>query len=109
MRGSTAGGVLRAQDFVANIHPPVEAPEDLQQAMDAIVKLEEVKRASADEAFADEKQKMVDAEKREIAEIVGRTPQYFEEALGATQGKRANTRLYLTSRPATSGCFFNPV
>ena len=62
MQSSIAGGVLRAQEFVLNIHPPAEAPGELQQAMDAIVKLEEVKRASADEAFADEKQKMVDAE-----------------------------------------------
>jgi hypothetical protein len=70
IRAAIAGEVIRAQDFVVNVHPPVETLGELRHAVDAIARLEDVRRASADEAFAGEKQYMVNTERNQFVDLV---------------------------------------
>ena len=64
------GDVVGHSDFQLDLRPPPEATQDVTEALDAIMKLENVKRQAAEDDFAAEKQRMLRAEKLAIRDLV---------------------------------------
>merc|ERR1712039_1109981 len=70
MKAGLYSSAIGQADWTLNVHPPEEAPEQLDHAVDAIARIEDAKAANAEMEFASAKQKMLDSEKEDIADIV---------------------------------------
>ena len=84
MVAGRAGDIAGQSDFVLNLRPPEESTKDIEESLDATMKLEDVKSKVAADDFARQKQRMAEAEKIAIRDIV-RTA--FEPLVAKLQAK----------------------
>ena len=68
-RGVHGNGLPHAA-YTLNLQPPEESTHDVLASLDAIMKAEDERRKSSDEAFAEAKQRLLDVEKQQIEAIV---------------------------------------
>ena len=66
MVAGRAGDIAGQSDFVLNLRPPEESTKDIEESLDATMKLEDVKSKVAADDFA----RQVEAEKVAIRDIV---------------------------------------
>lgn len=64
------GDIVGNSDFELNLRPPEESLKDVEEALDALMKSEDLDRKSALADFASDKERMLEAEKIAIQEIV---------------------------------------
>merc|ERR1719263_2401307 len=64
------GNLVGMSDFQLNLHPPEEHAQDVQEALDALLKVERVKIASENDDFAMAKQRLLNDEKDRIRDMV---------------------------------------
>lgn len=71
-RGDTA--TESTSDHQVTLRPPVESATDVTEALDALAKVEDTKRVSAEEEFSSEKQQLLEREQTHIRDIVRGAP-----------------------------------
>merc|ERR1711935_682110 len=64
------GNLVGMSDFQLNLHPPEEHAQDVQEALDALLKVERIKMASENDDFAMAKQRLLNDEKDRIRDMV---------------------------------------
>ena len=82
--GTRNGGSPR-RAYTLNLHPPEESAADVKASLDAIAAAEKAKLHDADIAFSAEKERMLTAEKAELAAIVREAFQPLLEAAAASR------------------------
>ena len=69
LSAESRGSAADAQ-YTLNLHPPTEDPLSVQSSLDVIMSAANAQRQRDDDAFSSEKQAMLDAEKRQIHDII---------------------------------------
>merc|ERR1712124_52712 len=64
------GNLVGMSDFQLNLHPPEEHAQDVQEALDAVLKVARVKMAAENDDFAMAKQRLLNDEKDRIRDMV---------------------------------------
>ena len=64
------GNAVAHSEYTLNLQPPEESTHDVEASLDAIMKVEDEKRILSDSEFAAAKQRMINAEKQRIHDIV---------------------------------------
>ena len=64
------GDIAGHSDFELNLHPPEETTQDIQESLDALMKSEDISRKASEADSISEKERMIEAEKAAIKEIV---------------------------------------
>ena len=64
------GDIVGHSDFEMNLRPPEESAKDIAESLDALMKAEDISSKAALADFATDKQRMLEAEKVAIQEIV---------------------------------------
>lgn len=57
-------------DYTLNLQPPQETTHDMEASLGAIMKREDERRMLSDNEFEEAKQRMINAEKQQLREIV---------------------------------------
>lgn len=63
--------MTEASDFELNLHPPEESAKDIEESLDVIMSSENLNRKASEADFAADKERMIEAEKVAIRELVG--------------------------------------
>ena len=79
MTSALYGDVVGHSDFEVNLRPPEETSANIQESLDALAKSEDIKLKASQANFAAEKERMLEAEKIAIQEIVSSA---FQPLLG---------------------------
>ena len=70
MASALYGDIVGHSDFELNLRPPEEGANDIQESLDALMQSEDVKRKQSLADFATDKERMLEAEKIAIRDIV---------------------------------------
>ena len=77
IKSALYGNIVGHSDFELNLSPPSESAKDIEESLDALMKSEEVSSKALQADFASEKERMLEAEKVAIQEIVSSAFQSF--------------------------------
>merc|ERR1711971_947558 len=69
-RASLHGDAISRSDIHVVLTPPEESTQEVKESLDAIMRLEDVKRAAEETSFDATKQHIVSAERRSIRDLV---------------------------------------
>ena len=64
------GNAMAYSDYALNLQPPQETTHDMEASLDAIMKQEDERRMLSDSEFEEAKQRMINAEKQHLRDIV---------------------------------------
>ena len=70
VKAGVFGGAMDESDYVVNLKPPSESTQEVLDSLSALASAEEAKRVVADEAFAAEKERLIEAERIQIKALV---------------------------------------
>ena len=70
MTSALYGDIAGHSDFELNLQPPEESTKDIQESLDALMKAEDIKSKASQADASSEKERMLEAEKVAIKEIV---------------------------------------
>ena len=77
IKSALHGNIAGHSDFELNLSPPSESAKDIEESLDALMKSEDVSSKALQADFASEKERMLEAEKVAIQEIVSSAFQSF--------------------------------
>lgn len=83
------GNLVGLSDFQLNLHPPEENAQDVEEALDALMKVEKAKLAAENDDFSMAKQRMLNDERIAIADLVQKSFAPLRSKLAGTRQGRS--------------------